>query len=143
MKVIFSSTEIVERRWSFTPTYLIRPPPEYQTYGEAPEDSGMEVSPEHKNLIMHVGIEIEGNIVMFSDTTPNSPVTLGNNVTLVVSSDDEKKVQNYFHRMKEGGKVEMDLQKTFWSKCYGSVVDKFGVVWQFNHYDENEEESMK
>ncbi|MNZ56399.1 hypothetical protein D3C78_743440 [compost metagenome] len=41
-------------------------------------------------------------------------------------------IQAYFSRLKEGGKVEMELQETFWSKCYGSVVDRFGIHWQFN-----------
>ena len=34
--------------------------------------------------------------------------------------------------MKEGSSVEMDLQETFWSKCYGSLTDKFGIIWQFS-----------
>lgn len=38
-----------------------------------------------------------------------------------------------FERLKVGGKVEMVLQETFWSKCYGVVVDKFGIQWQFSH----------
>lgn len=29
----------------------------------------------------------------------------------------------------------MELQETFWSKCYGSVTDKFGIPWQLS-YDE-------
>jgi hypothetical protein len=27
----------------------------------------------------------------------------------------------------------MELQETPWSKCYGSVVDKFNIEWQFSH----------
>jgi PhnB protein len=117
--------------------------PEFMTFAELPADSGMEISEENKDLIMHVGIEIEGSIVMFSDATPDNPVTMGDNVTLVVSSNDTNKLQNYFNQMKEEGNVEMELQETFWSKLYGMVTDKFGVLWQFNHYDENEKESMK
>lgn len=26
----------------------------------------------------------------------------------------------------------MDLQETFWSKCYGLLTDKFGINWQFS-----------
>jgi PhnB protein len=29
--------------------------------------------------------------------------------------------------MKEGGKVIMELQETFWSKCYSAVTDKYGI----------------
>lgn len=39
--------------------------------------------------------------------------------------------------VKESGRVAMDLQETFWSKCYGSLTDKFGLEWQLN-YDSGE-----
>jgi PhnB protein len=31
----------------------------------------------------------------------------------------------------------MELQQTFWSKLYGMVQDKFGIIWQISM--ENEE----
>jgi uncharacterized glyoxalase superfamily protein PhnB len=34
-----------------------------------------------------------------------------------------------------GGKIEMELQDTFWGAYYGSFSDKFGVQWMGN-YDE-------
>ena len=37
-----------------------------------------------------------------------------------------------FEVLRENGKVEMEIQETFRSKSYGSLVDKFGVGWQFN-----------
>ena len=112
--------------------------PEFMTFSEAPEDPLFYLPEDTKNLIMHVGLEIEGSTVMFSDTLPDSPVTPGNNISLVVSIDDKERIETLFNRMKKEGKVEMKLQETFWSKCYGSLVDKFGIVWQFNHYDGTE-----
>jgi PhnB protein len=32
----------------------------------------------------------------------------------------------------EGGKITMPLMKTFWSSCFGSLTDKFGVPWMVN-----------
>lgn len=86
-------------------------------------------------MIMHVELEIEDSIVMFSDTLPGSPATIGDNISLSVFSNDIDKIKSLFERLKNHGQVEMDLQKTFWSKCYDSVVDKFGIVWQFHHVD--------
>ncbi|MFK7691967.1 VOC family protein, partial [Paenibacillus sp. HJGM_3] len=42
------------------------------------------------------------------------------------------KLTTYFNRLSVGGQVRMELQETFWSKCYGSLTDKFGTEWQFN-----------
>jgi PhnB protein len=30
----------------------------------------------------------------------------------------------------------MELQETFWSKCYGSLKDKFGIEWQLSYDNE-------
>ena len=45
----------------------------------------------------------------------------------------KKRLESAFDKLKEGGSVGMELQETFWSKCYGSLKDKFGIEWQFSH----------
>jgi PhnB protein len=37
-----------------------------------------------------------------------------------------------FNALKDGGEVCMELQETFWSKCFGSLTDKFGVNWNIS-----------
>jgi PhnB protein len=112
--------------------------PEFMSFEEAPEDPDMALPLEARHLIMHVGLEIEGSMILFSDTFPDRPVTPGNNISLVISTDDRARIETLFNRMKNEGTVEMELQETFWSKCYGSLIDKFGIVWQFNHDDGTE-----
>jgi uncharacterized glyoxalase superfamily protein PhnB len=34
-----------------------------------------------------------------------------------------------FVALSAGGQVAMPLTKTFWSPCFGMVVDRFGVGW--------------
>lgn len=109
--------------------------PKFMTFEDAPQDPNFKLPEASKNLIMHVELEIEGSTVMFSDTLPGSPATIGDNISLSVSTNDIGKIKSFFEHLKTDGRVVMDLQKTFWSKCYGSVVDKFGIVWQFNHVD--------
>lgn len=103
------------------------------TFGEAPPQPGYQLPEEAKDRIMHAHLEIEGNIVMFSDTFPGQPYTVGNNITLAIVTEDLDKLQRYYDQLKEGGKVGMELQETFWSKAYGQVTDKFGVEWQLNY----------
>ena len=105
---------------------------EIMTFGDHPS-SDYPLSEEEKKLIMHTSMRISGDLIMFSDAFPGSPVTVGENVSIMVTSKDMEELKAQFHKIKEGGRVDMDLQETFWSKCYGAVIDQFGVSWQFNH----------
>lgn len=109
-------------------------PPRFMTYGEAHQDSSEFKLPEEaKNLIMHTNINFRGSRLMFSDNYPGSPYTVGNNITVAFIDNDIELMKAAFEKLKDGGRVEMELQETFWSKCYGSVIDKFGIHWQFSH----------
>ncbi len=107
--------------------------PEIMTFGESPQSPDFELPAEAKDLVLHTRLNINGSNIMFSDTFPGSPFTEGNNISLAFVSNEEDTVKSTFNALKEGGKVSMDLQETFWSKCYGSLRDKFGIEWQFSH----------
>jgi len=107
--------------------------PEIMTYGEAPQNPEYTPPEEVKNLVMHARMTISESNVMFSDTYPGLPFVVGNNVTLAIVSKNLDEIQSAFDKLKEGGKVEMELQETFWSKAYGKLRDKFGVEWQLSH----------
>ncbi|MGG3912555.1 VOC family protein [Rossellomorea vietnamensis] len=108
-------------------------PPQIMTFAEAPPHPDYPLPEEAKDLVLHTRLTIDGSHVMFSDVFPNMPFVKGNNITLALVSDDPEKLKARFHRLKEGGKVDMELQETFWSKLYGQVTDKFGIQWQFNY----------
>ncbi|WP_409346710.1 VOC family protein [Paenibacillus sp. MBLB4367] len=111
--------------------------PQMMTFGQTPPDPSFTLPEEAKDLIMHTRLNISGSNVMFSDVFPGMPFTAGNNISLALVEKDIDLVKSLFHKLKEGGKVGMELQETFWSKCYGSLTDKFGIHWQFN-YDNGE-----
>lgn len=102
------------------------------TFGEAPKAEESSIPEEIKDKVLNASVEIMGSQMMFSDTYPGQPYTVGNNVTLAVVTDDEEKLRHGFSVLAREGKVTMELQATFWSKCYGHVTDKFGIEWQFN-----------
>ncbi|WP_246240407.1 VOC family protein [Anaerocolumna sedimenticola] len=111
--------------------------PQIMTMGDAPEDPDYPVSEENKKLIMHARLNISGSYVMFSDNVAGSAFTQGNNISLAVVHNNVDEIKNWFEKLKDGGKVEMELQETFWSKCYGSLTDKFGIHWQLSHESNN------
>lgn len=107
--------------------------PQIMTFGEAPPNPSFTVPEGAKDRVMHAELSVQGTMVMFSDTMPGMPLVRGNNFSLTVVSKDMDEIKSLFAKLKEGGKVGMDLQETFWSKCYGSLTDKFGIQWQVSH----------
>jgi PhnB protein len=107
------------------------PTGEIMTYGAGPGAEEMDEAA--KNLVMHAEIRAMGSTIMFSDVPPGMDFSVGSNVGLVVTSDDEAALRRLFENLRAGGEVEMDLQETFWSKCYGFLTDKFGIQWQVSH----------
>ena len=111
--------------------------PTIMTFGEAPPNPDYPLPDEAKDLVMHTRLSVHGSNIMFSDQFPGSPFVMGNNFSLAVVLKDMDELKANFEKLKEGGTVQMELQETFWSKCYGSLTDKFGVSWQVN-YDDGE-----
>ncbi|GLB59903.1 VOC family protein [Cytobacillus sp. NCCP-133] len=110
--------------------------PEIMSFGDSPPNPEYPLPEEAKDLVMHTRLNICGSNVMFSDTFPGMPATVGNNINLAVVINDLDDLQKYFTKLKEGGTVSMELQETFWSKAYGQLTDKFGINWMFSHESE-------
>lgn len=107
--------------------------PQIVTYGETPPNPEFAIPEEAKNLVMHTRLNINGSNVMFSDAFPGMSFVAGNNISLAIVSSSIDEIKTFFNKLQEGGSVELELQETFWSKCYGKVKDKFGIEWQFNY----------
>ncbi len=109
--------------------------PKIMTFGETPAEPEITLPEGTSHLVMFARLNIMGTDVMFSDIFPGMSLTVGNNISLTVTSDNIDEVKRLFNRLKEGGTVDMELQETFWSKCYGSLTDRYGVCWQVSHED--------
>jgi PhnB protein len=56
-------------------------------------------------------------------------MTMGDNISLSVSVDNEEKAKQIFNGLSEGGTITMPLEKTFWAPLFGMLTDKFGINW--------------
>ena len=102
---------------------------EIMRYKDAPPENGYKAPEGTENYVMHAQFEINGATVMFCDYPPNETVKIGDNICIMVEFDSEKKAKAVFEALKDGGEVDMELGETFWSKCFGSLADKFGINW--------------
>jgi len=94
-------------------------------YGEAPDG----VVPGFENKIMYADMLIGGVNVMFSDVPPDFEHIAGNNFVLTYTSNNHDEVRRVFEAISEGGIVNHNLEKTFFSELYSMVTDKFGISW--------------
>jgi len=101
-------------------------------YKDAPPENGYQPPVGTENFIMHGQFEVDGAMIMLSDMPADSPVKVGENIAIMVEFDGVEKATAAFNALKVGGEVSMELQETFWSKCFGSLTDKFGIGWNIS-----------
>ena len=103
---------------------------EISRYGDNP---GMPAGEEAmKNLVMHGVVKTGDFQLMVSDTGPMGNVTVGSNVSISLSGDDEAKLTTYFEALSVGGNVTKPLSKESWGDTFGMLDDKFGISWLVN-----------
>ncbi|MED4399874.1 VOC family protein [Metabacillus fastidiosus] len=101
-----------------------------QTFGDMPENPEYPTPAEAKDRILNAQLKVGGTNLMLSDTFPGQPYQLGSQITIAITISETEEAKEIFNKLKEDGKVNMELQETFWSPLYGQVIDKFGIEWQ-------------
>jgi PhnB protein len=99
-------------------------------FGETPESES--VPAEWRSKIIHACLEVNGQVLMGSDTCPEYPYEgiKGAHVSLNVETVEE--AQRVFERLSENGTVSVPLEETFWAARFAMLVDRFGVPWMIN-----------
>ena len=89
-----------------------------------------------RDKVMHVSLPIgKGNVLMGSDIMGSmaSNFKPGNNFYISVSPQSREETERIFKELSQGGKVEMDLDETFWGSYFGMFQDKFGINWMVDY----------
>lgn len=105
---------------------------------------GMDQLPEsERTRVMHISLEIGPDLkIMASDILPSTghKLIVGNQNYISLDVDAQEEGERIFKALSEGGKVEMEYQKTFWGAYFGSFEDRFGIGWMINYDLEEGEE---
>lgn len=98
-------------------------------YSDSPDPipPGM-IPPGNEHKVMHASFRLGDSVLMASDGQCNSDTGF-KGFSLSISAPDQAAAERMFSALAEGGQVQMPLQKTFYSPCFGMVADKFGVGW--------------
>lgn len=86
------------------------------------------ISPGTENKIMHASVRIGETTVMASDGRCEGSTSFAG-FSLSLTFADEAEARRRFAALAEGGQVQMPLGNTFFSPCFGMLVDRFGVCW--------------
>jgi PhnB protein len=87
--------------------------------------------PEWRKKIMHGRLNLNGQVIMASDSPPDY-YQQPQGFFINLSVKDPAEAERAFHALAEGGKVRMAIQETFWAVRFGMLVDRFGTPWMIN-----------
>jgi PhnB protein len=111
---------------------------EIHRFGSMPQQGGFELTPEQKNLVMHVGLELpDGQMIMASDMIAGmGPQRVeGNNISISVHPDSQQDAVRIFNALAQGGTITMPIANQFWGDYFGSLTDRFRINWMVNYSD--------
>jgi PhnB protein len=103
---------------------------------------GVTIPKEDEGKIMHIVLPIgEDNALMASDVLESlgQQLVQGNNVYVSVHPDSREEADTVFNALSEGAEIEMPIADQVWGDYYGSLKDKFGVMWMVNYAPPREE----
>jgi PhnB protein len=103
---------------------------EMMRYADSPED--MEVPVEFQQRIMHVCLTVGDQLLMASDTLPQSPYEGIKGCSISLQVDNVPEAERLYAALSAQGSVQMELQQTFWATRFAMLTDRFGVSWMIN-----------
>ncbi len=81
-----------------------------------------------ENKVMHTQFTVGSTVVMASDgRCGGKPSFQGFHLSLTVPTEAD--ADRAFNALADGGQIQMPLAKTFFSKKFGMVADRFGLGW--------------
>jgi PhnB protein len=90
-----------------------------------------QVPPERRGNIVHATLSIGDSTLQGADVLPEQ-YEQPKGFYVLLHIDDPKETERMFQMLSENGTVQMPLQKTFWSTCFGVLVDQYGIPWELH-----------
>jgi PhnB protein len=82
--------------------------------------------------VMHASLRLEGGMVLMGSDPPPDSYRVPQGFSVSLSMKDPEETERIFNELAKNGKVQMPVQKTFWSARFGMLVDQFGIPWMLN-----------
>lgn len=92
-----------------------------------PDEEKKKIPKGYEDKVMHACIRVGNAYIMASDGCGEATEHKGYSIYLACDSTAE--AEEKFNALAEKGKVDMPLEKTFWSPSFGMVTDPYGIQW--------------
>ena len=80
--------------------------------------SAAQSSPDFRNKIMHMRMDLNGRVLMGSDV-PADRYQVPQGFSLSISAKDPAEADRVFNEVSRGGNIIMPIRQTFWSPRFG------------------------
>ena len=106
-----------------------------ERYKNMPPMGGQELPESAKEKIMNMSLPISKETILYGgDANPMMrEVSVGQNISLIVSVETKEEAQRIFQRLSEEGKITMPIADTFWNAYFGMLIDKFQNIWMVSY----------
>lgn len=104
----------------------------YRDFGE----NVMGVPEEDLDKVAHIALPLgPANMLMATDTLAAFPRehVAGNNFYITLEPESLDEAERLFEALSDGGRVEMEPQRTAWAELYGMCADRFGIQWMLSY----------
>lgn len=98
-------------------------------YGDSPMRT--QVPPRWFGKVAHATLKLGHESIAGLDVVPES-YRRPQGFYLLLDIEVPAKAKRAFQKLSKKGKVQIPLQKTFWSPAFGVLVDRFGIPWEIN-----------
>lgn len=122
---------------SASPYIIIENVQESVDYYKSVFGGEVKVLNEHKGKLLHAELHLGGAVIHFSDDYGKGRKT--EHVSILLTLDQEAELRSIYEQLAaDGGKVMVELQKTFFGALHGQVTDvKNGITWVMNCFTSN------
>ncbi|GAB2887053.1 VOC family protein [Paraburkholderia jirisanensis] len=98
-------------------------------FKDAPPNPERPITPGTEEKIMHTTLRIGSTELMASDGNCDTSAGPHSGYALSLTADDAASGEKLFNALSDGGQITLPWQQTFWSKGFGMLIDRFGVMW--------------
>ena len=85
-----------------------------------------------KDKVVHAELHINSRCVLYFVDIFDKKRSYTGNVTLMLHFDSLEELTRAYEALRQGGKVGMELQQTFWGDYHAIVTDRYGAPWALN-----------
>lgn len=82
-----------------------------------------------RNYVYHAEIYIGEQRLIMNDAA-NENIQQGNSLSLIVTFESAEEVKEAFKIMSDGAVIVSPMQKTTYSSCFVSLIDRYGMRWE-------------